>query len=303
MKTEQIMLALAVAREKSISKAARAMYIFQPTASNLLKSLEKEVGYRIFTRERDAVLPTGEGRVFLEHALNIEKELSTISQANQTIRQIDFTVLSYHLDFAATAFEELCDSYHSDGHTGEMKLQYVSHMDNAAKMVAKGSADVAVVMCMIKLYDSFRRKLEKDKLEVEYICELPVELTCRKGHPILSEGHIRYDLLKKYPGFSGVSRTSLAPYISLYDSRFVGQARTTYIMEPSEMRYRLLKKTDGFLISVPEKEETKEAYGLESLPHEGGEATVFAVYRRHSPKEEMIREYVEECRRVVDARD
>lgn len=51
MKTEQIKLALVIARERSISKAAETLFISQPTASNLLKSLEKEIGYRIFRRE------------------------------------------------------------------------------------------------------------------------------------------------------------------------------------------------------------------------------------------------------------
>ena len=41
MKTEQILLALSIAREQSITKAAHAMIISQPTASNLLKVLEK----------------------------------------------------------------------------------------------------------------------------------------------------------------------------------------------------------------------------------------------------------------------
>ena len=50
MNTGQITLALAVAREGSITKAAEALFVSQPTASNMLKSLEKEIGYSIFPR-------------------------------------------------------------------------------------------------------------------------------------------------------------------------------------------------------------------------------------------------------------
>ena len=41
MNTEQILLALAIAREKSITKAAESLYISQPAASSILKKLEE----------------------------------------------------------------------------------------------------------------------------------------------------------------------------------------------------------------------------------------------------------------------
>lgn len=52
MNTEQILLALAIAREKSITKAAESLYISQPAASSLLKKLEAEIGYHIFHRKK-----------------------------------------------------------------------------------------------------------------------------------------------------------------------------------------------------------------------------------------------------------
>ena len=48
MNTEQIILALAIAREHSITKAAESLFISQPAASSMLKNLEAEIGYHIF---------------------------------------------------------------------------------------------------------------------------------------------------------------------------------------------------------------------------------------------------------------
>ena len=295
MKTEQILLALAIVREKSITKAAQVMIISQPTASNLLKSLEKEIGYRIFQREKNTVLPTEEGKVFLEQAVKIEQALHAISQAGQNIRPICFDVLSYHVDFSEQAFEALCDRYHSNDHTCHMRYQYVNDTDGAAKTVANGNADVGVVTCSKKQYDFFCRRLEKDNLDTAPICELPIELVCRKGHPILRDGNIHFDLLRDYPGFSGVSRLTLQPYISFFDTRLVGQAQTTFNMDPGPMRYRLLKKTNGFLISTPISDAIKNTYDLESVPLSDEMLTVFAVYRKNSPKESLIKEYLGLC--------
>ena len=296
MKTEQILLALSIAREKSVTKAAQTMIISQPTASNMLKSLEKEVGYRIFQRAKGKVMPTEEGKVFLEQAMKIEQALRTISQADQNIRQISFVVLSYHLDFSAQAFEAFCERYHSSEHTCRMKYEYNSSTDEAAKMVTNGNGDVAIVMCLKNMYDFYSRKLEKENLEVSPICEIPLELVCRKGHPILQDGKIHFELLREYPGFSGVARTSLESYLSFFDARLVGQAKSTYTMDPGPMRYRLLNKTNGFLLCMPMSDEVKNAYGLESLLLKDAVTTIFAVYCKSSPKESLIDEYLGLCK-------
>ena len=93
MKTEQIELALAIAREGSITKAAESLFISQPNASSLLIKLEAEIGYHIFHRGIGGMLLTDKGKVFLEQALQIEQALHTIIQTGQGIRQNEYLKL------------------------------------------------------------------------------------------------------------------------------------------------------------------------------------------------------------------
>ena len=296
MKTEQITLALAVARDNSVSKAAESLFISQPTASNWLKQLETEIGYHIFRRKRDGVLLTDEGKAFLEQALKIEQALHSISKIGQNIGQIDFRVYSIYLDFSALAFEALCEQYHSDGHAGQMLFRYTQSTDEAARIVAKGDADTAIILCAKGLYNHFLQKLNQMSLEVMLLCVYPMMLTCKKDHPIIRDGVVHYDLLKEYPGFSGISRFSLEPNVSFYDARIVGQTQTTYIMDPSPMRYRLLHKTNGFLFSLPVPGEIIEAYDLTSVTLENHDIAVFAIFRNDSSKEQMIHDYLRLCK-------
>lgn len=299
MNTEQIALALAIARERSITKAAESLFISQPTASSLLKKLENEIGYRIFKRERGGVRLTDEGKSFLEQAMYIEQSLQAINQIGQSIRQINFTALSFYLDFSAHAFEELCERYSSDGHTGQMRFEYTRNLDDTVRMVAGGKGDTAILLCLKRHYDFFRRKVDQMSLEAVYFCDYPMMLTCKKGHPILQNGTVCYELLSEYPGFSGVSRSTLEPHISFFDAKLVGRARTTYIMEPGPMRYRLLHKTNGFLFSLPLSDDIKETYDLESVTLENMTLSLFAVFRENSPKEHLIREYLELCKSYI----
>ena len=299
MKTEQITLALAIAREGSITKAAKALFISQPTASSLLKKLEAEIGYRIFQRERDGVLPTDKGKLFLEQAVNIEQALRSIAQASENVSRIDFSVLSFRLDFSALAFETLCEQYDSNRHTGQMRFQITDNSDEAIRMVAGRDVDIAMIMCLKNLAGSYKRKVEAKALEMIPVCEYPMMLTCKKNHPIIRNGEVCYELLRDYPGFSGISRYSLEPYLSFYDEGLIGQARRTYVMDPGPMRYRLLQKTEGFLFSLPISDETKDAYDLESVALKNMDISVFAVFIRDSPKEPLINHYLQLCKDYV----
>ncbi len=295
MNTEQILLALAIAREKSITKAAESLYISQPAASSILKKLEAEIGYHIFHRKKGGMLLTDEGKVFLEQALNIEHAMHAIEQAAHGNIQIDLTVLSYQLDFSSRAFEAMCEQYSSEIQAGHMEFQITRNMDEASRMVANGKGDVAIVIFLDKQYDFFKREMSEMSLETVQICKCQMALTCKKGHPLLKNGKVHYELLSEYPGFSGISRSSLEPYRSFYDDRLVGRTKMTYIMDPGPMRYRLLNKTNGFLFSLPITDEIKETYDLESVIMNDVDVAVYAIFPKNSPKKQLIREYLNYC--------
>ena len=66
MKLEHLRQTIAIEQHKSITKAAKALYIGQPALCNTLYSLEKEIGVQIFTRNIKGVEPTEDGKKILE---------------------------------------------------------------------------------------------------------------------------------------------------------------------------------------------------------------------------------------------
>ena len=57
---------LRIRREKGIARAAKSLYIAQPSLSQILMKLEEECGFALFTREKDGVRETNEGSRFLD---------------------------------------------------------------------------------------------------------------------------------------------------------------------------------------------------------------------------------------------
>ena len=85
MDTKQLYYAVQVAEYRSISKAADALYLSQPTLSQHISKLESQLGCKIFDRNALPLRLTYEGELFMEYALKIlhlEKELTHKMQSS-----------------------------------------------------------------------------------------------------------------------------------------------------------------------------------------------------------------------------
>ncbi|MCR4658108.1 MAG: LysR family transcriptional regulator [Lachnospiraceae bacterium] len=299
MKTEQLELVLSIARERSISRAAASMFISQPTASNMLGSLEKELGYTLFTRTRNGIIPTNEGNEFIEYAIAIEKWLKAISQISKPLKRIDFRIASLKFDFCEKAFEELCEKYIANENAVDLALQIVNNSEDALKMVEGGIVDMAVVLGRKKTYESDIRNATKKHFETALIGEFPLELTCSRSHPIIQDGKIVYELLGKYPCFCSISASQMESYIPYFLMKYDVEIQSRIEIEPGEARYRLMQKINGYLISVPLPEEIRAAYDFRSVRIKDSDMTVFAIYCRNLLKEELINEYIDRVRLLI----
>ena len=74
---------LTVAEENSISRAAERLHISQPTLSYQIKTLEDEMGFRIFDRKGKAVQLTPAGAQFCEALQNIRTDLQRAMEQAQ----------------------------------------------------------------------------------------------------------------------------------------------------------------------------------------------------------------------------
>src|SRR5690606_11230299 len=87
MELRQLQYALAIAKEMNFSRAAEKLHIAQPSLSQQLSKLEKEIGVLLFPRSTNSVELTYAGSVFMEKAQTIidtvemlKREMDDISQ-------------------------------------------------------------------------------------------------------------------------------------------------------------------------------------------------------------------------------
>ncbi len=83
MTEDQLLAFIAVARHRSLSRAAAELELGQPTISDRLRSLEREVGAALVRRQGRGVALTPEGEAFLSYA---QRALDVMKQGKETVR-------------------------------------------------------------------------------------------------------------------------------------------------------------------------------------------------------------------------
>src|SRR2546426_7939025 len=86
MTLRQFEVFLAVAGERSFSRAAKKLHSSQPTLSEHVSELERELGKKLFFRRGREVTLTEAGRVFEEYAA---RAISAVDGARQAIAELD----------------------------------------------------------------------------------------------------------------------------------------------------------------------------------------------------------------------
>jgi DNA-binding transcriptional LysR family regulator len=86
MTFRQLEAFLAVVRERSFSRGARHIHLSQPTLSQHIKELERELGTRLFVRRARQVTLTEAGRVFEGHAARMA---TAARDARRAVSEVD----------------------------------------------------------------------------------------------------------------------------------------------------------------------------------------------------------------------
>ena len=110
---------LAVAREENMTRAAEILHVTQPTLSKQLKSLEEELGKKLFTRHSFSIKLTDEGILLRDRAEDLVQMADKIEQEFLSLDDITGGELyfglaeSYQIKYLARAIKVFKEQYPS----------------------------------------------------------------------------------------------------------------------------------------------------------------------------------------------
>ncbi len=201
MTLQQILYVITISRCGSMNKAAQELFISQPSLTNAVKELEKEVGITIFRRSGKGTAATAEGEEFLTYARQLYQQYELLSgrYINPSEIKRKFGVSSQHYSFAVKAFVETVKQFDMK------KYEFAMREEKTAEVISDVSSFKSEIG--ILYINDFNRKIIQKMLSENDLEFLPL-INCSayvyiwKNHPLAKNESISFDELKKYPCLS-----------------------------------------------------------------------------------------------------
>lgn len=116
MTLQQLRYVIMVAETGTITEAAGKLYISQPSLTNAIHELEKEMNLVIFNRTNRGISLSKEGEEFLGYARQVLEQASILEDKykGKGGGKKQFCVSTQHYSFAVNAFVDLIKEYGQD---------------------------------------------------------------------------------------------------------------------------------------------------------------------------------------------
>ncbi len=201
MTLTQLKYAITVADTGSMNEAAKRLFIAQPSLSQSLKELEKEIGIEIFIRNNRGVVLTEAGAEFLGYARQVTEQYELMESRYIEKKNVKkkFAVSMQHYTFAVKAFIELVKQFGMDEYEFAVR-------ETKTYEVIEDVRNFRSEIGILYINDFNRKVLEKlfRELELEFhpIMDCGIYVYMWKGHPLATRDSIRLAELKEYPCLS-----------------------------------------------------------------------------------------------------
>lgn len=201
MTLQQLSYAIAISEAGSLNKASEVLYVSQPSLTESVKELEKELGITIFIRSGRGVTLTPEGSDFILYARQVINDYSELVERFDSSKNFKkkFGVSTQHYSFAVKAFVELV----RDNDTSRYELAI---RETRTQQVISDVANLKSEIGIIYLSEFNKRAIGKllrtANLEFHPLINCDAYVYLWSGHPLAKKKSISFEDLKDYPCLS-----------------------------------------------------------------------------------------------------
>ncbi len=200
MRLDQLIYIKEIERQQSMSKAARELYVSQPSLSVALNNLEQEIGVPIFIRGKQGMTPTLIGQIVLERAgaiLQMVEELKEINKLSDKDMEGKLTVLLPVFSSSDAGYYLV--SYFRKKYPKLHLELFDSGVLQSIHRLAQAEADVAIIDFWAIDEPRIRKAAEDAGLLYGEIAEDELCLYAVKGHPLTEMACVTVEDLAGYP--------------------------------------------------------------------------------------------------------
>lgn len=201
MTLQQLKYVIEAAKAKSISEAAKKLFISQPSLTNAIKELEKEMNITIFLRTNKGILISKEGEIFLGYARQVLEQAYLLEEKylKQDKRKQQFCVSTQHYSFAVNAFVDIIKEYGHDEYDFSLReTQTYEIIEDVTRM--KSEIGVLYINDFNKLV--IQKILKEHNLIFHSLIVVKPHIFISSKNPLAKKKKVTMEELRLYPYLS-----------------------------------------------------------------------------------------------------
>ena len=201
MTLQQLRYIVMVAETGTITEAAGKLYISQPSLTNAIHELEKEMNITIFNRTNKGISVSKEGEDFLSYARQILEQAAILEDrykyGNGGRKQ--YCVSTQHYSFAVNAFVDLIKQFGQDEYDFSLReTQTYEIIEDVARL----RSEIGILFINDFNEAVIRKILKSHDLEFHQLFVASPHVFISRKHPLAESSVIHNEQLEEYPYLS-----------------------------------------------------------------------------------------------------
>jgi len=201
MTIQQLNYVITISEIGSLNKAAEVLYVTQPSLTNAVRELEKELGITLFNRGGKGVTLTNDGAEFIQYARQVVTQYKRLLEKygkGGKLRK-KFGISCQHYSFAVKSFVEMVKEFNTDEY--DFAIRECKTRD-VIDDVTTGKSEVGILYLSDFNRKAIGKFLKSSQLEFHPLIKCEPYVYLWKGHPLAGKQSIRLEELRDYPCLS-----------------------------------------------------------------------------------------------------
>ena len=201
MTLQQLKYIVTVAETGNITEAAKRLFISQPSLTNAIRELEKEMQITIFNRTNKGVAVSNEGDEFLSYARQVLEQVGLLEEKYLNVKEQRprFSVSCQHYSFAVNAFVDVIQEF--DANQYDFTLRETQTYE-IIEDVSRLKSEIGILYVSSKNEEIIMKLIKQNGLKFEELFQARPHVFISSKHPLAEREAISLEDLEEYPYLS-----------------------------------------------------------------------------------------------------
>ena len=298
MTLQQLKYVVTVAETGTITEAAGKLYISQPSLTNAIHELEREMQIVIFNRTNKGISLSKEGDIFLGYARQVleQAEILEDKYKGEGSGKKQFCVSTQHYSFAVNAFVDLIQVYGSDNYDFSLReTQTYEIIDDVSRL----KSEIGILYLNEFNETVLRKILKSNDLQFTELFEAKPHIFISDKNPLAQKAEVTMADLQPYPYLSFEQGEHNSFYYS--EEIFSTEIRSKNIrVRDRATLFNLLIGLNGYTICSGVIDEELNGENIVAIPlAENGSMHIGYITKKHAVPSRLGSIYLDALKRYA----